>query len=69
MKKLLLSILVTLTFVSTATIQTKATEENSQISTYKDLKEWRYKFMNGRIYKRLFNLSKNRWETDWILVK
>ncbi len=69
MKKILLSVLAILTFISTATIQTNAKEDNSQISTYKDVKEWRYKIMNGRLYKRLFNYSKNRWETDWILVQ
>lgn len=47
----------------------EAIENNNQISTYKDVKEWRYKIMNGRLYKRLFNLSKEKWETDWILVQ
>ena len=69
MKKILFGILITLTFISTGTIQTKAIENNNQISTYKDVKEWRYKIMNGRLYKRLFNESKERWETDWILVQ
>lgn len=69
MKKILFGILITLTFISTGTIQAKAIENNNQISTYKDVKEWRYKIMNGRLYKRLFNLSKERWETDWILVQ
>lgn len=41
----------------------------STIDTRKDLMEWRYKIINNRLYKRLFNVSKNRWETDWILVQ
>ena len=38
MKKILFGILVTLTFISTGTIQAKAIENNNQISTYKDVK-------------------------------
>ena len=33
----------------------------------KDIMVWKYKIINGRLYKRLFNESKERWETDWIL--
>ena len=35
----------------------------------KDIKEWRYKVIDKKVYKRLFNVTKNRWETDWILVR
>ena len=34
----------------------------------KDIMVWKYKIINGRLYKRLFNESKERWETYWILV-
>ena len=30
---------------------------------------WRYKTLNGRVYKRLFDYEKNAWVGDWILVK
>lgn len=40
-----------------------------KIDTYTDKLEWRYKMINGSLYKRLYNSSKNRWETDWILVE
>ncbi|HIV23538.1 MAG TPA: hypothetical protein IAC80_06325 [Candidatus Merdiplasma excrementigallinarum] len=33
-----------------------------------DIKEWLYKVMNGNLYKRLYNYSTGRWETDWIFV-
>ncbi len=33
-----------------------------------EITRWVYKKENGRIYKRLWNASKHRWETDWILV-
>lgn len=38
----------------------KDTKEN--ITSYADIKEWRYKFENGSFYKRLYNVSKRRWE-------
>ena len=31
--------------------------------------EWRYKVIDGHLYKRLYNCTKLRWETDWILVQ
>lgn len=34
-----------------------------------DIKEWRFKVMNGHLYKRLYNCSTGRWETDWILIE
>ena len=30
---------------------------------------WRYKVENGHFWKRLYNASTGRWETDWILVE
>ena len=30
--------------------------------------EWRYKVVDGHLYKRLYNCTKLRWEGDWILV-
>lgn len=29
---------------------------------------WKYKEINGKIYKRLYDLTENRWIGDWILV-
>lgn len=34
-----------------------------------DKKEWVYKVIDGHFYKRLYNYSTGRWETDWILVE
>ena len=34
-----------------------------------DIKEWRFKVIDGHLYKRLYNRSTGRWETDWILVE
>lgn len=40
----------------------------SSIQPRTDIKEWKYAVINGNIYKRLYNYSTGRWETDWILV-
>lgn len=34
-----------------------------------DIKEWRYAVFDGHLYRRLYNRSTGRWETDWILVE
>lgn len=33
------------------------------------IREWRYKVMNGHVYKRLYNRTTGEWESDWILVQ
>lgn len=41
---------------------------SAEIEPRTDIKEWRYKIENGNLYKRLYNYTRNRWETDWIFV-
>ena len=33
-----------------------------------DIIDWRIKVEDGKVYKRLFNYSKNVWIGEWILV-
>ncbi len=33
-----------------------------------DIIEWRYKSINGVLYKRLFNYSTKEWIGNWILA-
>lgn len=48
---------------------TVTVSQNSfSFDTYTNKLEWRYKMINGKLYKRLFNHSTVKWETDWILV-
>lgn len=42
--------------------------EANEIQPRTDIKQWRYKVENGNLYKRLYNYSTGRWETDWIFV-
>lgn len=40
----------------------------STVSPLSDIIKWRYKAVNGKLYKRLYNYSKGSWIGDWILV-
>ena len=31
--------------------------------------EWRYKFIDGKLYRRLYNCSTQEWGGDWELVE
>lgn len=41
---------------------------SKEIQNRTDIKDWVYKVINGDLYKRLYNYSTGRWETDWIFV-
>ena len=32
------------------------------------IRKWVYKVEDNKLYKRLYNYTTGRWETDWILV-
>ena len=44
------------------------TSDTGQSSTYSQAYEWRYKYINGKLYKRLYDHTANRWVGNWILV-
>ncbi len=39
--------------------------ESKNIEPRKDKIDWVYKSEDGRVYRRLFNFSKNEWIGDW----
>ena len=39
---------------------------SSDITTFSDNIEWRYKSENGVLYKRRFNLTTRQWIGNWI---
>lgn len=43
--------------------------EESGIETRTPKIDWVYKVINGHLYKRLYNYSTGRWESDWILIE
>lgn len=42
-------------------------EETVRNISRKDDTEWRYREIDGRLYKRLFNTTQQQWIGDWIL--
>lgn len=46
----------------------QAYSSDSGISPLSDNIGWRYKVINGKMYKRQFNYSTNQWIGNWILV-
>lgn len=38
------------------------------IQPMSDEYKWHYKTINGKRYKRLYNVTKHMWESDWIPV-
>lgn len=46
----------------------KSASELSNIKPRADIIEWRYNIINGKMYKRQFNYTKNQWIGKWILV-
>lgn len=38
------------------------------VSTYADTIGWRYKTVNGKLYRRKYNYTKEVWIGDWELV-
>lgn len=50
-------------------INNKNAMNDTTIVTHADDKEWIYeKKADGHTYKRLYNHTTKKWETDWILV-
>lgn len=47
-------------------ISTEADETGSDITVRKAITEWRYKVINGKLYKRLYDTTHEKWLTDWI---
>lgn len=43
--------------------------QSTIIEPYADITEWRYKTENGKLYKRLYNVTSGAWIGDWIYVR
>jgi len=50
-----------------STIVTYAAETEA-VEPCTDIREWRWKIEDGKLYKRLYNRSTGLWESDWIYV-
>lgn len=43
-----------------------AVEATSDITARKAITEWRYKVINGKLYRRLYDTTHEKWLTDWL---
>ena len=59
--------MVSATSLTSAQIVAIKNENSATIQPRQDKIDWVYKSENGRVYRRLFNFSKNEWVGDWIL--
>lgn len=61
-------ILCSLAVLLTPALSITTYASNGDIELCTDYREWLYKIMDGKMYKRLYNASTGLWETDWIYV-
>ena len=46
---------------------TKSVQSDYQITPFSDIIRWRYKSENNKLYRRLYNYSKQKWIGEWEL--
>ena len=46
---------------------TKSVQSDNQITPSSDIIGWRYKSENNKVYRRLYNYSKQKWIGEWEL--
>lgn len=73
MKKIIVTLLLLSSLCCTLQIQTFATpatisENIESVTPLADIYEWRYKMINGKLYKRLYNRTQEKWVGPWIAV-
>lgn len=44
-------------------------KEKNQITTWANDRVWKYKMINGKLYKRLYDKTTASWIGEWELVK
>lgn len=44
---------------------TNPTISNNNITVYAEQTEWVYRFMDGKLQKRLWSITYNKWLTNW----
>ena len=63
---LLLTLILSCNFIQTISVFANEIGPNPAIEARADIIEWRYKLENGRVYKRRYNYTKQKWIGDWI---
>lgn len=78
--KTLIFLIFTITSILSGTVHAASESKiQSQITQYteksesnivvmrSDIIDWRFKLEDGKLYKRLYNYTRERWEGEWIL--
>lgn len=52
-------------FTTTLFTEKVAVAEDGIITPFADVLEWRYKDVDGKLYRRLYNRTTNQWMTEW----
>ena len=60
------SLSVTSLAASATSTEAEALNAASAVIARKPITEWRYKVINGELYKRLYDTTNEIWLTDWI---
>ena len=47
-------------------VRASSNDNNDEIITYSYDIEWRYKLINGKLYKRQYNHTTKKWIGNWI---
>ena len=68
MKKIVLIFASIYCWFTGTTIYANDIGMNETNITRADRIEWRYKIIDGVLYKRLYNYSKDEWIGDWVLA-
>ena len=70
MKKIMIMLVLIASMNIVTPVLANETEVTANIDVtmpYKDQLVWKYKFINGKLYKRLWNQTLNKWVGDhWI---
>lgn len=65
---LLFTLIIVCGLIQPTSILANETDQPLTIEARADIIGWRYKTENGKVYKRLFNYTKNEWIGDWVQV-
>ena len=72
MKKIIFTTILVFSFAfvsdSWAPVYASTNESCNLVSNRADDIQYRYKIINGKLYKRLYNYSTGEWIGDWIPV-
>ncbi len=60
------SLSVTSLAAPASSTEAEALNAASAVIARKPITEWRYKIINGELYKRLYDTTNKIWLTDWI---